>query len=122
MNADDLAHPILKGVPATFVAPINEWYSWTPSPRANPDVKVLLTLDSSNFPAATTCADVIAAFSSFSSLSFSHCQAQAGIANRAGSNADKRTPARTLRMRAGAAMCFVTEKNLLVGDNDGLPS
>ena len=39
VNADDLAHPILKGVPATFVAPINEWYSWTPSPRANPDVK-----------------------------------------------------------------------------------
>jgi len=50
LNADDPAHPILKGVPATFVAPINEWYSWTPSPRANPDVTVLLTLDSSNFP------------------------------------------------------------------------
>lgn len=50
VNADDLAHPTLKGVPATFVAPINEWYSWTPSPRANPDVKVLLTLDGSNFP------------------------------------------------------------------------
>ena len=45
-----LAHPILKGIPATFVAPISEWYSWTPSPRANPDVKVLLTLDGSNFP------------------------------------------------------------------------
>ena len=50
VNADDPAHPILNGVPATFVAPINEWYSWTPSPRANPDVKVLLTLDDSNFP------------------------------------------------------------------------
>ena len=50
VNVDDLAHPILKGIPATFVAPISEWYSWTPSPRANPDVKVLLTLDASNFP------------------------------------------------------------------------
>ena len=50
VNADDPTHPILKGLPATFVAPINEWYSWTPSPRANPDVKVLLTLDASNFP------------------------------------------------------------------------
>ena len=39
-----------KGVPPTFVAPINEWYAWTPSPRVNPDVKVLLTLDASNFP------------------------------------------------------------------------
>jgi type 1 glutamine amidotransferase len=50
VNVDDVEHPIVKGVPATFVAPINEWYSWTPSPRANPDVKVLLTLDASNFP------------------------------------------------------------------------
>jgi hypothetical protein len=38
------------GGPPTFAAPINEWYSWTPSPRANPDVKVVLTLDPSNFP------------------------------------------------------------------------
>jgi len=50
VNVDDVEHPIVKGVPPTFVAPINEWYSWTPSPRANPDVKVLLTLDASNFP------------------------------------------------------------------------
>jgi uncharacterized protein len=50
VNVDDVEHQIVKGVPATFVAPINEWYSWTPSPRANPDVKVLLTLDASNFP------------------------------------------------------------------------
>jgi type 1 glutamine amidotransferase len=50
VNVDDPAHVIVKNVPATFVAPINEWYSWTPSPRANPDVKVLLTLDASNFP------------------------------------------------------------------------
>ena len=45
VNVDDGEHPIVKGVPPTFVAPINEWYSWTPSPRVNPDVKVLLTLD-----------------------------------------------------------------------------
>ena len=50
VNVDDAAHPTVDGVPPTFVAPINEWYSWTPSPRANPDVKVLLTLDASNFP------------------------------------------------------------------------
>ena len=34
VNVDDAAHPIVEGVPPTFVAPINEWYSWTPSPRA----------------------------------------------------------------------------------------
>ena len=44
------AHPAVKNMPATFVAPINEWYSWNPSPRANPAIKVLLTLDKSNFP------------------------------------------------------------------------
>ena len=36
VNVDDVEHPIVKGVPATFVAPINEWYAWTPSPRVNP--------------------------------------------------------------------------------------
>ena len=50
VNVDDGAHPIVEGVPSTFVAPINEWYAWTPSPRVNPDIKVLLTLDASNFP------------------------------------------------------------------------
>ena len=50
VNVDDRAHSVVNGLPPTFVAPINEWYSWTPSPRTNPDVKVLLTLDSSNFP------------------------------------------------------------------------
>jgi uncharacterized protein len=50
LNVDAIDHPILRGVPATFVAPINEWYAWTPSPRTNPAVKVLLTLDASNFP------------------------------------------------------------------------
>ena len=50
VNVDDVKHPVVASVPQTFVAPTNEWYSWTPSPRANPDVKVLLTLDASNFP------------------------------------------------------------------------
>ncbi|HMF60248.1 MAG TPA: ThuA domain-containing protein [Vicinamibacterales bacterium] len=50
VNVDDPGHPAVKNMPATFVAPINEWYSWNPSPRLNPDIKVLLTLDKSNFP------------------------------------------------------------------------
>ena len=50
VNVDDPGHPTVKNVPASFVAPINEWYSWAPSPRLNPDIKVLLTLDKSNFP------------------------------------------------------------------------
>jgi type 1 glutamine amidotransferase len=50
VNVDDPGHPTVKNMPASFVAPINEWYSWNPSPRTNPNIKVLLTLDKSNFP------------------------------------------------------------------------
>ena len=50
VNVDDPGHPTVKNLPASFVAPINEWYSWAPSPRLNPDIKVLLTLDESNLP------------------------------------------------------------------------
>jgi uncharacterized protein len=47
---DDPTHPVAKGLPATFISPANEWYIWKPSPRLNPSVKVLLTLDPSNYP------------------------------------------------------------------------
>jgi type 1 glutamine amidotransferase len=32
------------------LSPANEWYLWKPSPRANPNVKVLVTLARSNYP------------------------------------------------------------------------
>lgn len=47
---DDTTHPVTKGLGATLAAPANEWYIWKPSPRANKDVKVLLTLDPKNYP------------------------------------------------------------------------
>ena len=47
---DDPASPVTRGLPKTFVAPANEWYSWRPSPRLDPNVRVLLTLDSAQFP------------------------------------------------------------------------
>ncbi len=47
---DDPSHPVTRDLPATFMAPANEWYIWKPSPRLNKDVKVLLTLDPSNYP------------------------------------------------------------------------
>ncbi len=50
VNVDAPNHPVMKGIPSTFIAPQTEWYSWTPSPRANKDVQVLLSLDKSNFP------------------------------------------------------------------------
>jgi type 1 glutamine amidotransferase len=50
LDVDDPAHPAMKGLPATFVSPANEWYSWKPDPRQDPEVKVLMTLDPSNYP------------------------------------------------------------------------
>ena len=43
-------HPVAAGIPQSYVAPNNEWYIWTPSPRLHKDVQVLLTLDPSNYP------------------------------------------------------------------------
>jgi type 1 glutamine amidotransferase len=50
LNVDDKASPITRHLPAQFKSPANEWYSWKPSPRANKDVKVWLTLDKTNYP------------------------------------------------------------------------
>ena len=47
---DTPAHPVTHGLPHQFIAPANEWYIWQPSPRANPDVDVLLTLSPANYP------------------------------------------------------------------------
>ncbi len=47
---DDPKHPAVKGVPASFLSPLNEWYSWDPDPRRTPGVKVLMTLAPSNYP------------------------------------------------------------------------
>jgi uncharacterized protein len=50
LNVDDKKSSITRHLPAHFLSPANEWYSWQPNPRANKDVKVLITLDPSNFP------------------------------------------------------------------------
>ena len=47
---DDRTHPATAHLPASFVAPANEWYVWKPSPRLNKDVRVLVTFDPSNYP------------------------------------------------------------------------
>jgi uncharacterized protein len=50
ISVDDRNHPATKGMPESFLSPDNEWYSWQPSPRGNPNVKVLMTLAPSNYP------------------------------------------------------------------------
>jgi uncharacterized protein len=47
---DDQAHAVTRKIPNAFESPANEWYAWDPSPRLNTDVRVLVTLDPSNYP------------------------------------------------------------------------
>jgi hypothetical protein len=50
ISIDDRKNPISRHLPASYTAPANEWYSWKPDPRANKNIKVLATLDPSNYP------------------------------------------------------------------------
>ncbi len=47
---ENTTHPITKGLPNTFISPINEWYQWKPSPRENKDIDVLVSLSADNYP------------------------------------------------------------------------
>jgi uncharacterized protein len=43
-------HPALKGLPASYISPANEWYDWKPDPRHISYIRVLMTFAPSNFP------------------------------------------------------------------------
>ncbi len=42
MIVDDNKHPVTRHLPSKYTAPINEWYGWSPNPRDNKNVKVLV--------------------------------------------------------------------------------
>jgi uncharacterized protein len=50
LTVDDRSHPVTIHLPDSFISPDNEWYIWKPSPRLNKNVRVLVTLDPSNYP------------------------------------------------------------------------
>ena len=50
ISIDDPSNQMTNRMPASYTAPANEWYSWAPDPRANKNIKVLATLDPSNYP------------------------------------------------------------------------
>jgi uncharacterized protein len=50
LTVDDRSHPATIHLPGSFLSPDNEWYIWKPSPRLNKNVRVLVTLDPSNYP------------------------------------------------------------------------
>jgi len=50
VETDNNQHPVMKNLPKTFIVPESEWYQWNPSPRANKDVEVLLSISPDNYP------------------------------------------------------------------------
>jgi len=53
LRVEDMNHPVTRQLPETFQASSNEWYRWTNDLRSNPDIKILLSIDSSSFPLGT---------------------------------------------------------------------
>jgi type 1 glutamine amidotransferase len=50
LRVENHTSPVTINLPAKFLSPANEWYSWQPNPRNSKDVKVLISLDASNYP------------------------------------------------------------------------
>ncbi len=53
LRVEDSGHPATRGLPVTFRASPNEWYSWQNDLRQNPDIRILLSIDSTSFPLGT---------------------------------------------------------------------
>src|SRR5262245_59267387 len=53
LRVEDRAHPATRGLPATFASSPNEWYRWEKDLRRNPDIDILLSIDSTSFPLGT---------------------------------------------------------------------
>lgn len=49
----DKNHPVTRNLPDTFRSSANEWYRWTNDLRTNPDIDILLSIDSTSFPLGT---------------------------------------------------------------------
>ena len=53
LRVEDNEHPAVKDLPTTFKSSPNEWYKWEKDIRNNPDIKILLSIDSTSFPLGT---------------------------------------------------------------------
>jgi hypothetical protein len=53
LRVEDSKHPAMKDLPTTFKSSPNEWYRWEKDIRNNPDIKILLSIDSTSFPLGT---------------------------------------------------------------------
>lgn len=53
LRVEDTNHPTTKNLPGTFKSAPNEWYRWQNDLRENPDIDILLSIDSTSFPLGT---------------------------------------------------------------------
>lgn len=53
LRVENKKHPVTKKLPETFRASPNEWYRWEKDLRLNPDIDILLAIDSTSFPLGT---------------------------------------------------------------------
>jgi hypothetical protein len=53
LRVEDRKHPATKHLPATFKSSPNEWYRWTADLTKNPDIDILVSIDSTSFPLGT---------------------------------------------------------------------
>jgi uncharacterized protein len=53
LRVEDPSHPAMHGLPHTFRSNPSEWYRWQKDLRANPDIDILLAIDSTSFPLGT---------------------------------------------------------------------
>jgi hypothetical protein len=53
LRVENNKHPVTKKLPSTFKSSPNEWYRWKNDLRLNPDIQILLSIDSTSFPLGT---------------------------------------------------------------------
>jgi uncharacterized protein len=53
LHIDDKRNPAVRHLPLTFTSSPNEWYKWKNDLRENPDIRILVSIDSSSFPLGT---------------------------------------------------------------------
>jgi hypothetical protein len=53
LRVEDRTHPATAHLPATFPSSPSEWYRWEKDLRQNPDIEILVSIDSTSFPLGT---------------------------------------------------------------------
>ena len=53
LKVEDPSHPAAEQIPNNFISSPNEWYKWSNDLRKNPDIKILISIDSSSYPLGT---------------------------------------------------------------------